>query len=156
MTMGLPETLPFSGNWDDYLDTVYTVYLETIVNYDLRFNNLPVKPRFTPVTKGKHFGFWHIIQEGNVEDDRTRDFRRTERLRWIKWVIENYKTSAAISGWIETRDNVNEVVLWVEHEQYVVVLSERRGYWVLKTAYLADRPKKIKQLQKSRAKLAMP
>jgi len=93
-----------------------------------------------------------MIQEGKVEEDRTPDLRRCERIRWVSWVIENYSKVPEISCWKEKRNNQNEIVIWIEEEQYVVVLSERRDYWLLKTSYLATQSGKIKQLQKNRKK----
>ena len=152
MAMDLPPLIPFGGEWQSYEDAIYTAYLETIVQNDLRFNNLPVRPRYTPETKGKHFGFWHMISEGDVEEDRTPDLARCERIRWAGWVIEHCFEHPEISWWVEKRGSNNEIVIWVEKEQYVVVLSERRDYWMLKTSYLATRSGKIRQLQKNRAK----
>lgn len=33
---------------------------------------------------GKEATFWHMIQEGRIEEDRTPDIRRCERIRWPK------------------------------------------------------------------------
>ena len=77
---------------------------------------------------------------------------RCERIRWISWVIENVDNYDEISWWDErSKSNNREVVLWVESEQFVVVLAWRsQGYWLLKTAYLAGKPHKIKSLRKKR------
>ncbi|MDT4288884.1 hypothetical protein RO575_04895 [Methylomonas sp. MO1] len=156
MAMDLPDLVLFCGDWQAYEDRVYSVYFETIIQSNLRFNNLPVRPRYTPETKGKHFGFWHMVQEGDVEEERTPDLRRCERIGWVSWVIENCIENSEISWWVEKRDNQNEIVIWIEAEQYVVVLSERRDYWLLKTSYLATKSGKIKQLERNRAKYAKP
>ncbi len=50
------------------------------------------------------------------------------------------------------RKNIREVVIWIESEEYVVVLSERRDYWLLKTAYIADKSGKKRQLTRNRNK----
>jgi hypothetical protein len=36
------------------------------------------------------------VWEGQVEEDRTSDLRRRERLRSVRWVIENVATIAAV------------------------------------------------------------
>ena len=156
MPLSLPPLLPFEGDWQTYEDKVYAAYLECIIKGDLRFNNLPVRPRYTPETKGKHFGFWHMVSEGDVEEDRTPDLERCARIRWVSWVIEHCTVHPEISWWAETRNNKKAIVIWVEVEQYVVVLSERRDYWLLKTSYLATKSGKIRQLQKNREKYAKP
>lgn len=62
--MELPPLEPFSGSWEAYIDHIYDVYHELIVNSTLRFRGLAVKPRFTPESKGKIYGFWHVTSEG--------------------------------------------------------------------------------------------
>ena len=156
MAMELPPLEEFSGDWQTYEDAIYDIYQGCVIRNDLRFNNLPVRPRYTPETKGKHFGFWHIISEGSVDEDRAPDIRRCERIRWVSWVIENCFESPEISWWQEKRNNRLEIVIWIEVEEYVVVLSERRDYWLLKTSYLATKSGKIKQLKKYREKYSVP
>ncbi|MDP2756485.1 MAG: oxidoreductase [Desulfurivibrionaceae bacterium] len=150
--MELPPLESFSGSWDAYINHVYAVYCEQILHNGLRFRGIPVKPRFTPESKGKIYGFWHVTSEGEIEDDRTPDLRRCERIRWISWAIENVDKYEEITWWDErSKSNDREVVLWVEAEQFVVILAWRsQGYWLLKTAYLASKPHKIKGLRKNR------
>jgi hypothetical protein len=156
MAMELPPLEIFSGDWQNYEDRIYAVYQECVIQSNLRFNNLAVRTRITPETKGKHFGFWHMVSEGEVEEEREPDLRRCERIRWVSWVIENCFKYSEISWWLEKRNNRSEIVIWIEAEQYVVVLSERRDYWLLKTSYLATRSGKIKQLKRNREKYAKP
>lgn len=80
--------------------------------------------------------------------------RRCERIRWISWVIENVDNYNEITWWDErSKSNNREVVLWVEAEKFVVILAWRsQGYWLLKTAYLADKEHKIESLRRKRDK----
>lgn len=152
MSLPLPPLVPFCGNWVNYIETIYAIYTDTILNSGLHINHIPIRPRYTPETQGKEFGFWHITSTGEEEDDRQPDLRRCERIRWIKWTIENFAQFSEVSYWEETRANTTEIVIWIESEQYVVVLSERRDYWLLKTAYLANKSGKIRQLTRNRNK----
>lgn len=152
MSLPLPPLEPFTGNWESYIDHIYAIYKQTILQSNLRYNNLPVQPRFTPESHGKHHGFWHITSDGEIEEEREPDLRRCERIRWVQWVIDNVAAYAEVSWWEEKRGNTLEIVIWIESEQYVVVLSERRDYWLLKTAYLATKSGKIKQLTRNREK----
>lgn len=156
MELDLPDLVQFCGDWESYENAIYEIYLDEIVRGQLKFCNLPVRTRHTPKTKEKHFGFWHIISEGQVEEDRLPDLDRCRRIRWIKWVIENHQACSDVSFWAEKMRGKNEVVLWIEKEQYVVVLSERRDAWLLKTSYLATRSGKIRQLKRNREKYATP
>lgn len=150
--MELPPLEPFSGNWDEYIDRIYDIYCELIIKSDLRFRGMPVRPRYTPESKGKIHGFWHVTSAGYIEDDREPDLRRCERIRWISWVIENVDEYDEITWWDERpKSNSREIVLWMEDEQFVVILAWRsQGYWLLKTAYLTDKKHKINSLRKKR------
>lgn len=150
--MDLPPLEPFCGDWTAYIERIYQIYRETILKNNPKYRNFPVKPRYTPEVKGKHHGFWHLTSEGDKEDEREPCLFRCERIRWIRWLIDNLNQCAEISVWHETRNNTSEVVIWLESEDYVVVLSERRDYWLLKTAYLIKYDNKRKQLRKNREK----
>lgn len=148
--MALPDLVVFEGDWDAYLDRLYVVYIAEIVQADLRFQGCPVNCRYRPPTEGKGYGFWHCIQEGRTEDERLPDLRRCERLRWIPWMIRNAGIDSRISFWKEKRGADIDVVLWAESEEYVVILSQRRDYYLLKTAYVANKSHKVESLRRNR------
>lgn len=133
--MSLPELFTFHGDWDKYEDELYAIYLETIVNCEIKFRGMPVKTQYRPATKGKGFGFWHLISDGPNEDDRIPDMRRCERIRWVVWLIHNAETDQALSWWENKRGHNTHVVIWQEQENFAVVLAKRNGYYLLKTAY---------------------
>jgi hypothetical protein len=145
-----PKILEFSGQWEPYEEALFQIFKATIIQGNLVFSGLPVRTRFLPSTKGKHFTFWHLITEGELEEKRTPDFRRCERLSWIQWVLNNYASHSGISVWQERRKGSKDHVLWYEAGQYVVVLSKRSTYFLLKTAYYASKQKKIQSLQRER------
>jgi hypothetical protein len=65
------------------------------------------------------------VQEGRVEDDRTPDLRRCERIRWVRWIIESAATHAEIDEWQISRETEINMLLWYRKE-YLVVLAQRR------------------------------
>ena len=132
--MALPDLEELSGDWQEYEDHIYQIYLDTVVNGKLTFNELPVRCQFRPETKGKGFSFWHLISEGETEEDRTPDIRRCERIRWISWMINEFETNEQISWWENKRDKNTHVVIWHEAEGYAVILARRRNYYLIKTA----------------------
>lgn len=102
MGTSLPPLIPlddFHGNWEQYVDKLYQIFLKEVVNAQLTFQGLPVHVRFQPMVDGKGFGFWHIISEGPKENKRTPDLRRCERLRWIPWMIKNVEHAELIRWW---------------------------------------------------------
>jgi hypothetical protein len=147
---GFPDLITFQGDWPSYVERIYKIYIRDIVNGGLTFNGLPVKSRYHPPSRGKVSGFWHVIQEGPTEDERIPDLRRCERISWIRWVIENAIKDDRISWWEEARGSARDVLIWLEAEDYIVVLTKRKGYYLLKTAYLADKPHKKRSLRKNR------
>ena len=142
----LPELVTlkdYKGDWHHYLEAIYQYYMNEIVNGDLRYDNLPIKCQFRPPYEGKGFAFWHAITEGEIEDKRTADLRRCERIRWINWIITNSSTCAnEISSWENKRKKNNHVVLFHEKESYVVILAKRTGYYLFRTAYCATAQRK--------------
>ncbi len=132
----LPELFPLSGEWTDYEEALYKIFQETLLGGTISFQGTRVGVRRLPEYKGKHFAFWHIISEGEKEEERTPDLRRCERLAWIKWIIENSDTCTDISWWENERWGQKHIVIWHEKENYAVVLARRNGYFMLKTAYL--------------------
>ncbi len=135
MIMSFPDLVAFGGDWETYVDELYRIYLSDIVNGGLHFNGLRISCQYRPPSQGKHFGFWHVISEGRDEEERTPDFRRCERIRWIRHLIEGAGSNERISWWENTRGRDTRVVIWAEEEDFAVILAKRRGYYVLKTAY---------------------
>lgn len=133
--MALPGLICFQGNWQEYVDILYKIYEEEIVFGNLYFKGLPVKCQYRPPTLGKSYGFWHVISNGPVEEERIPDLRRCERIRWIPWLIQHVDKDSRISWWENKRGRNIHVVIWLEPEDFAVILAKRKGYYLLKTAY---------------------
>ncbi len=147
-----PNLMPFSsfgGEWEKYLEALYDIFERDIVNHDLQFRGTLVSARRHPEYDGKRFAFWHMISEGNVEDERLPDMRRCERLPQVRWIIENADTVDAIDIWEQTRGREKNWVLWYE-EYYLVVLAQRSGFYLLKTAFCTDRNHRVRKFRKER------
>lgn len=133
----LPEIFPFAGEWEVYEEALYKIFQETLLGEVMHFQGVRVGVRRLPEYKGKHFAFWHLISEGEKEEERTPDLRRCERLAWVRWVIQNCDASPDISWWENERWGQKHIVIWHEKENYAVILARRNGYHMLKSAYLA-------------------
>lgn len=144
-----PELLPFGGEWTTYEAELHRIFVEEIAGGGLQFNGQSVGCRRHPEAAGRWASFWHLVQEGRVEDDRTPDLRRCERIRWVRWVIENASAHAEIDEWQNTRATEVNTLLWFR-EEYLVVLAQRQGYWLLRTAYCTEKSGRIRQLLKER------
>ena len=131
----LPDLIPYSGDWDTYQENLYQVFQDTICNADLKFQGIRIGIKKHPEYKEKHFTFWHLTSEGEKEEERTPDFRRCERLTWVKWVIENCDNNKGVTYWENKRGSQKHLVVWLEEHEYAVILAKRKGYFLLKTAY---------------------
>lgn len=71
-------------------------------------------------------GFWHLISRvENKTGIRRFDPRRAERLPWCKPVIDN-AADAAVTVWRyrAPRKDRQRIYLWLEEQDYVIVLDE--------------------------------
>lgn len=138
MCSQIPELVYFSNfqnNWDKYLNALYDLYIEKIVKANLSFMGLPIHYQFRPLYDGKGFGFWHLISEGEKEENRVPNFQRCERLLWIPWMISCVEKNPDIQWYENERNGTPSIVLWLKEQGYVIILSKRNGYYLLKTAY---------------------
>lgn len=140
----LPPLLPFekyNGNWKLYEETLYNLFQNSIVN-KLTFLSLPVRCKYFPAIEGMHQCFWHLITESprhsTKDEDREVDLRRCERIVWIPHILKNYNDQQIIC-W--ERDYDKHTILWLKKDCYMIVLSKRNNYYLLKTAYYHHKSK---------------
>lgn len=150
--MSLPDIYEFDGNWTSYVEELYDTYINNVVNARLTFNGLPIRTRFHPMTDNKGFGFWHIISDGKIEEERNIDLRRCERLPWVPYWIKEAKTPPALISWWKNQRKTKKgteahIVIFNEETCYVVILAEHKAYYLLKTAYTAKRHRTKKLIE---------
>jgi hypothetical protein len=87
-----------------------------------------------PLHQGKEATFWHFITKGEEEAERIPDLRRCERIKWPKPIIEN-NGDMIIKTWENVRNGEKRILLFIEEENYLVVLAGRNGYLLPWTAY---------------------
>lgn len=139
----------FNGDWSAYETELHRIFIADLAYGGVTFGGVAVSCRRLPEAAGRWASFWHLVQEGRVEDDRLPDLRRCERIRWVRWVIENALANANIDVWQNTRGTEVNTLLWFR-EEYLVVLGQRQGYWLLRTAYCTEQTGRIAQLKKER------
>lgn len=134
----LPPLMEFNhygGVWDSYLTAIYAVFRTDFIFSSPAFRGRRLRLKRHPVIQGKEATFWHLISEGKVEEDRTPDFRRCERIRWPKPVIE-HQSEPGLLVWIEPRgSNDGRIHIYLTAERYLVVLADRGSYILPWTAY---------------------
>ena len=100
----------------------YQVYTNDFIHHGPLFDGLPVNRHRYPEVRGKEKTFWHMVQEGDIEEERTPDLRRFERIRWPRPVIEEGRNKK-IKIWENRRKSQKCICLWVVEYEYLVVLE---------------------------------
>ena len=146
----LPPLILFSdygGDWESYLAAMYVCFKQDFVDSKPMFRNRRLKLKRHPMMHGKEATFWHMIQAGSQAADRVPDFRRCERIRWPRPIIE-HDTDSAIKVWTNQRRGEKRICPWFEPENYLVILADRGKYILPWTAYLVEQPHRRRKLQK--------
>ncbi len=146
----LPSLVLFSdyeGNWRKYVDALHTFFKGDFVDNQPKFRDQKVVLKRYPMSQGKEATFWHLVSEGEVEDDRLPGMRRCERIRWPRPIIE-HSNETVVKVWKNERKGETRVCLWLEKQEYLVILAERKGYVVLWTAYTVTREHRKRKLQR--------
>ena len=137
----------FGGDWEKYINSVYQVFERDFVESKPLFRGREIRLKYSRSPFDKEPTFWHIIQSGDTEDERTPDFRRCERVPWIRAIIE-HEQEPKIKVWPQERNNETRVALWFEEEEYIVILAKRGKFWVLWTAFLITSARQKRRFQK--------
>jgi hypothetical protein len=88
-----------------------------------------------------------MISEGKEEENRVPDLRRCERIRWPKPIIE-HEDDPKVKYWVSVKRNEDRIHIWLEEEDYIVVLADRKGFLLPWTAFLITRPHTREKLRK--------
>jgi hypothetical protein len=137
----LPPLVEYAeiGEWLAYERTIYGIFAADFLNplSPVRFRGQHVCIKRHPMIDGREAAFWHCISEGQGEENRTPDFHRCARIRWLRACIEHERD---LKVWREKRKGEERYHLWLESEGYIIVLAWRRGsngrpYLLLWTAY---------------------
>lgn len=152
--MATPDWLPdlillksFDGDWDRFLNAIYEAFKTDFVMSKPLWRGRKLALKRHPLSKGKEATFWHMISKGDDEKSREIDLRRCERIRWPRPVIEQSE-EPEIKVWKNRRKGETRICLWLESQEYLVILADRRSYLLPWTAYPVTQPHRKKKLQK--------
>lgn len=124
-----------------YEDNLYKLFIDTYINNEIKYNDIIVKMKYYPPEFDERSGFYHLIYENydhtNDEMDRLPNLNRCEKVLWAKELLTECinKKCIRLLFWKNKRKGRNNVVIYCEDLEYVVILGERTGYYILVTAY---------------------
>lgn len=154
--MILPKKLILDwNNFDKTIDILYNFYRDNIFN-KMFINNKPIRCNIKALYNEKDYSFWHLItkskeiQDNNI-DKRDITISRCECLSWIPYILNNYNLIDNLLYW-EAYDEThrqNRLYFWLKEEEYAIVLSSMKKYYILVTAYKVNQPYMITKLEKS-------
>lgn len=137
----LPNLIKFNGNWEEYDNNLYSIFVEKYMSNSPFFLGKPVYPRQHPEYNGKFESYFHITcgHYENIED-RVPDLRRCERIEWPNAMIENCDCKCIVDCenyaiWKKKYKKTFRYSFLLKNEKYLVVIEERPNYFVLITAY---------------------
>lgn len=145
----LPPIVPSSSvDWEKHLNLLFSYFKKDFIDSKPEFRGLNVLlKKFPDQTDAFHPTFWHIISDGEIEEERSVNISRCERIRWPRPIIE-HENEPNILVWENERRGDMSVCIYFEEVEYIVILGERNGYFVFTTAYLVNYKNTKKKLLK--------
>jgi len=152
----------YGRDWQCYETALYGIFKKDFLDSKPIFKSRPVNIRKRPIEYNKEEAFFHITcQDYDKNGNRYPDFRRCERIRWVRSFIENYQCDPTICQncdgikiWEEDapKGTYKRIHLLLEEERYLVVIERREAYCLLITAFYFEQDhslrKKLQHYQK--------
>jgi len=124
----------YNNNWEQYIETIYRIFNQDIKSNQFKYKGKRISLKKHPCYKGKEKSFWHLTSLGDIEEERMPDIRRCERICWIRYIIDN-RSKDFIKERKNIRNNKINICLALESFDYIVILGQRKDYFVLLSAY---------------------
>jgi len=136
----------YKSDWKAYETALYGIFKTDFIDSKPMFEGKQVNIRKHPMEYDKEEAFFHVTCcDFGKDNNRVPDFRRCERIRWVRSFIENYNCDPAncpvcdgVKVWEEPAGTNKRVHLLLEEERYLVVLERRAQYCLLITAFYME------------------
>jgi hypothetical protein len=153
----LPDILNLNGTWSEKEENLYNIFRKDFKGKNLIHDGIKVVFDARKIEGDKEEGFWHVITKTDFQTkERLLDFRRAERLHWIKIILEDSENELSIKRWncLDKRRKKIRRYLWLEKEDFVVVLekSKNKKLYILVTAYYIEGDSTRRSLNKKYGK----
>lgn len=152
MTTNYPSWLPpitplsdFGTDWNGYVQHIYQIFEQDFIKSKPALNGKLVIID-NRIRDGKPECFWHLITENDdrdfqkKEEDREWGLLRCERICWIRPIIENYQDEAVLK-WENKKRGKKSILLFLEQQNYLVVLNIRKTYFLVTAYYVRNHTK---------------
>jgi hypothetical protein len=147
-----------NGSWEEYLEAIYAVFRTDFVDSRPLFlgNSIGLRKYEnggTTLPQGKEATFWHFISEGETEENRIPDFRRCERIGWVRAILDRLTTAPKeLMLWKQMRHGKTNYAIALPDFSYIIFLGERGGaggktYFLPLTAYPVEKEWKRKRYE---------
>lgn len=152
--------LPKLEFWDDYDNdypqyqgALYEIFQNDFIKSRPIFEGKQVNIRRHPIEYDKEEAFFHVTCQNYLKSrERVPDFRRCERIRWVRAFIENYNCNTTqceecegVKVWSEPYRNTTRVHMLLEEERYMVVVERRDSYCLLVTAFYFEQDHSLRK-----------
>jgi hypothetical protein len=152
--MFLPSWLPalFKVNpWDhNTFDLLHEIFHRDFIFNQVHYRSYKVIQYSYEMVDGKERAFWKLTsREDKQVGDRLPDLRRSERLPWLKPMIENSNHSDILTWESTEGDGVVKIYVWLKDHDYVAIMKKpKRGALILLSAHWLEYSNAKKKLMK--------
>lgn len=150
------------SEYAQYEKECYAVFRKMFFEDGVTYNGLPIRVKTSPKYLEYETAFVHLTcktESANPTDvnDREPDFRRMERLHWIKAIIEKYpcleecvdcEGILLYEEYHKGNENKIRTKMFFPKEQYIIILEKRKTYYQLITAFYIERGFEDKNINK--------
>ena len=150
------------NNYKEYEKNLYRVFRKMFFEDKITFKGLQVRVKTNPRYLEYEHAFIHLTCKTESQDpkdlnDREPDFKRCERLHWIKLIIEKYpcledcincEGLLLYEEYVNGNENRVRTKIFFPKEQYIIILEKRKEYYELVTAFFIDRGFNDKNINK--------
>lgn len=128
----------YHGDFKVYFNAAYEIFHGHFISNKPSFEGLQVTAPRYPEMDGIHKTFYHITLVGEDEGNREPDFRRLERIRFPRFLIENHPHNELLI-WEKEIGRDKRIHIMNEAEMYLLVLTRRSNYIMLWTAFMIEK-----------------
>jgi hypothetical protein len=132
----------YSGDLNLYIEDLYKVFLSDFFDRPVFLCGKPVYVSSAKEDDGKLERFWHVITDPHSTYPGDIKFERSERLSWIRSVIENMESDQVLF-YERFKNKESRVYLFLPGQRFIVVLSESKKAYYLVTAFYIEYSYKV-------------